>query len=232
MKAMILAAGRGERMRPLTLERPKPMLEAGGQPLIVHHLRSLAAAGFEDVVVNVSWLGAQIEAALGDGSHHGLRIAYSDEGPEPLETGGGIFRALPLLGPAPFLVLNGDVWTNYPWAGLREALRPADLAHLVLVPNPPHNPDGDFVLQGGRIVEAPGDRATFSGVGVYRPELFAGCRDGIFKLAPLLRAAAREGRVSGETYDGGWLDIGTPQRLAELDRRLRHTLARPDGRTT
>jgi MurNAc alpha-1-phosphate uridylyltransferase len=218
---MVLAAGRGERMRPLTLERPKPLLEAGGRPLIVHHLDALARAGIRDVVVNVSWLGTQVVSALGDGSRHEVRIAYSDEGPEPLETGGGIFRALPLLGPAPFLVLNGDVWTDYPYAQLRDVLRPADLAHLVLVPNPPHNPKGDFVLREGRIVEEPGERLTFSGVGVYRPELFAGCRDGVFKLAPLLREAARSGRVGGEVHAGDWLDIGTPERLAELDARLR-----------
>jgi MurNAc alpha-1-phosphate uridylyltransferase len=218
---MVLAAGRGERMRPLTLERPKPLLEAGGRPLIVHHLDALARAGIRDVVVNVSWLGTQVVSALGDGSRHGVRIAYSDEGPEPLETGGGIFRALPLLGPAPFLVLNGDVWTDYPYAQLRDVLRPADLAHLVLVPNPPHNPKGDFVLREGRIVEEPGERLTFSGVGVYRPELFAGCRDGVFKLAPLLREAARSGRAGGEVHAGDWLDIGTPERLAELDAHLR-----------
>jgi len=221
VKAMVLAAGRGERMRPLTLERPKPLLEVGGLPLIVHHLHALAMAGFRDVVVNVSWLGAQIRSALGDGSRCNVRLSYSDEGPEPLETGGGIFRALPLLGPAPFLVLNGDIWTDYPFARLGEALRPADLAHLVLVENPAHNPDGDFVLESGRIVEEPGKRLTFAGVGVYRPELFAECRDGIFKLAPLLRSAARSGRVGGEVHDGEWLDIGTPERLAELDRRLR-----------
>jgi len=220
VKAMILAAGRGERMRPLTLERPKPLLTVGGQPLIVHHLHALSMAGFRDLVVNLSWLGTQIRAALGDGSRYGVNLHYSDEGPEPLETGGGIFRALPLLGPGPFVVLNGDVWTDYPYARLRELLRPGDLAHLVLVPNPAHNPNGDFVLEGSRIVEGTGDRHTFSGVGVYRPELFAGCRDGIFKLAPLLRVAARAGQVSGELFDGEWLDIGTPARLAELDTRL------------
>jgi MurNAc alpha-1-phosphate uridylyltransferase len=218
---MILAAGRGERMRPLTLTRPKPLLEAGGAPLIVHHLRALAGAGFEDVVVNLSWLGVQIREALGDGSRHGLRIHYSDEGPEPLETGGGIFRALPLLGDGPFLVLNGDTWSDIPYGDLRERLAAHDLAHLVLVQNPVHNPNGDFVLDNGRIVEATGERQTFSGVGLYRAELFEGCRDGIFKLAPLLRAAARDGRVSGELHGGAWLDIGTPERLAELDARLR-----------
>lgn len=242
MKAMVLAAGRGERMRPLTLDRPKPLLEVAGLPLIVHHLHALAMAGFREVVINVSWLGEQIRAALGDGSRYNVRIEYSDEGPEPLETGGGIFRALPLLGPAPFLVLNGDVWTDYPYAKLRGSLRPDDLAQLVLVPNPAHNARGDFVLRAGRIVEPvrgvgthgiEGDqghasephrqreRLTFSGVGVYRPELFTGCEDGVFKLAPLIRAAAREGRVGGELHDGEWMDIGTPERLAELDRRLR-----------
>jgi len=220
VKAMVLAAGRGERMRPLTLVRPKPLLEAGGTPLIVHHLRALASAGFSDIVVNLSWLGEQIRTALGDGSRHGVRLHYSDEGPEPLETGGGIFRALPLLGAGPFLVLNGDVWTDVDWAALRECLAPADLAHLVLVANPAHNPSGDFVLERGRIVETPGARFTFSGVGVYRAELFNGCSDGIFKLAPLLRAAARAGRVSGELHTGAWLDIGTPERLAQLDALL------------
>ncbi len=218
---MILAAGRGERMRPLTLAKPKPLLEAGGAPLIVHHLRALQAAGFADVVVNLSWLGEQIRAALGDGSRHGVRLHYSDEGPEPLETGGGIFRALPLLGAGPFLVLNGDVWTDIDWSRMRDRLAPRDLAHLVLVPNPAHNEQGDFVLEGGRIVESAGERHTFSGVGVYRAELFDGCRDGIFKLAPLLRAAAREGRVSGELHAGAWLDIGTPERLAHLDELLK-----------
>jgi MurNAc alpha-1-phosphate uridylyltransferase len=218
---MILAAGRGERMRPLTLAKPKPLLEAGGAPLIVHHLRALQAAGFADVVVNLSWLGEQIRAALGDGSRHGVRLHYSDEGPEPLETGGGIFRALPVLGAGPFLVLNGDVWTDIDWSRMRDRLAPRDLAHLVLVPNPAHNEQGDFVLEGGRIVESAGERHTFSGVGVYRAELFDGCRDGIFKLAPLLRAAAREGRVSGELHAGAWLDIGTPERLAHLDELLK-----------
>jgi len=227
MKAMVLAAGRGERMRPLTLDRPKPLLEVAGLPLIGHHLHALSMAGLRDVVVNLSWHGDQIRSALGDGSRYNVRLRYSDEGPEPLETGGGIFRALPLLGPAPFLVLNGDVWTDFPYAKLSESLRPADLAYLVLVENPTHNPRGDFVLRSGRIVEdgleagPDGARLTFSGVGVYRPELFAGCEDGIFKLAPLIRAAARAGRVGGELHDGEWLDIGTPQRLEELDRRLR-----------
>jgi len=221
VKAMILAAGRGERMRPLTLDRPKPLLEVGGSPLIVHHLRALKAAGFVDVVVNLSWLGEQIRGALGDGGRYGVRLHYSDEGPEPLETGGGIFRALPLLGAGPFLVVNGDVWTDLDPSPLRERLAPGDLAHLVLVPNPPHNPAGDFSLEGGRIVASEAERWTFSGIGVYRAALFEGCRDGAFKLAPLLRAALCAGRVSGELHTGGWIDIGTPERLRQLDDRLR-----------
>ncbi|HEX9208182.1 MAG TPA: nucleotidyltransferase family protein [Steroidobacteraceae bacterium] len=240
MKAMILAAGKGERMRPLTLERPKPLLEVGGRALIEHHLRSLAAAGFREVVVNLSWLGGQIPAALGDGARFGLAIDYSDEGPEPLETGGGIFRALSRLCPMgvePFLVLNGDVWMEYPYAALREryarGLPGKDQAHLVLVPNPGHNPSGDFAYDAGRMVEPlPGmaedtavsariralPRYTFSGLGVYQPSLFNGCSDGIFKLAPLLRRAAAGGRVSAEIFAGDWRDIGTPERLAALNR--------------
>ena len=221
MKTMILAAGRGERMRPLTLRRPKPLLEAGGRALIEHHLHALAAAGFESVVINVSWLGDQVQAFVGDGSRYGLAVRFSDEGPEPLETGGGIFRALPLLGAGPFAVINGDVWTDYPPDSFRNALEPGDLAHLVLVPNPAHNPRGDFALEGGRIQSEGPVRYTFSGLGVYRPELFDVCSDGIFRLAPLLRRAAGEGRVSGELYPGTWLDIGTPERLAALDQYLR-----------
>ena len=217
---MILAAGRGERMRPLTLLRPKPLLEVGGEPLIVHQLRALARAGFREVVINLSWLGEMIREALGDGSSLGVTISYSDEGPQPLETGGGIFRALPLLGPAPFLVLNGDVWTDFPYFRLRERPVGGDLAHLVLVANPAHNPSGDFALSEGRIVQGGEPRLTFSGLGVYRPELFAGCTDGSFKLAPLLRGASLEGQLGGEAYDGRWMDIGTPERLAQLDRLL------------
>ena len=239
---MILAAGKGERMRPLTLARPKPLLEVGGQALIEHHLRALAAAGFDEVVVNVSWLAEQIPAALGDGSRYGLQIAYSEEIPEPLETGGGIFRALPLLCPMgvePFLVLNGDVWMEYPYARLRETfshgLPGQDQAHLVLVPNPEHNPHGDFAVAADRMIQAvPGmasdtavanriarlPRYTFSGLGVYHPSLFNACEDGIFKLAPLLRTAAVNGRVSVELFEGDWLDIGTPERLTALNARL------------
>jgi len=216
--AMILAAGRGERMRPLTDHRPKPLLEAGGRPLIDHHLTALAVAGIREVVINHAHLGAQIEAALGDGAAYGLRIRYSPE-ETALETGGGIFQALPLLGPGPFLVVNGDVWTDLDLGHLRLAAQ--DLAHLVLVPNPSHHPAGDFVLADGRVVAEGPARLTFSGIGVYRAALFDGCVPGRFPLAPLLRAAIAAGRVSGEMHAGRWTDVGTPERLAALDRALR-----------
>ena len=215
---MVLAAGRGERMRPLTDHTPKPLLEAGGRPLIGHHLAALARAGVREAVVNHAHLGAQIERALGDGAAYGLRIRYSPE-EVALETGGGIFRALPLLGPDPFIVVNGDVWTDFDPARLR--LADADLAHLVLVDNPAHHPAGDFVLAGDRVREDGGPRLTFSGVGVYRPALFDGCAPGRFPLAPLLRAAIAVGRVSGEHHRGRWVDVGTPERLAALDLQLR-----------
>lgn len=218
MKAMILAAGRGERMRPLTDHTPKPLLQVAGRALIEYHIDALVRAGFTELVINHAHLGARIEEALGDGRRYGARIRYSAEG-EALETGGGIFRALPLLGPAPFLVVNGDIWTDFSYAGLPAV--PAGLAHLVLVDNPPQHPDGDFVLAGdGRVSAAGAPRLTFSGIGVYRPELFAGCRPGRFPLAPLLRTAMAAGQVSGEHYDGAWVDVGTPERLAALERRL------------
>jgi MurNAc alpha-1-phosphate uridylyltransferase len=215
---MILAAGRGERMRPLTDHTPKPLLEAGGRSLIGHHLAALARAGVREVVVNHAHLGTQIEQALGDGAAYGLRIRYSPE-EVALETGGGIFRALPFLGPDPFIVVNGDVWTDFDPAGLR--LAEGDLAHLVLVDNPAHHPAGDFVLDGERVTDGGGQRLTFSGVGVYRPALFDGCAPGRFPLAPLLRAAIAVGRVSGEHHRGRWVDVGTPERLAALDLQLR-----------
>lgn len=217
---MILAAGRGERMRPLTDTTPKPLLKAAGKALIEYHIERLAAAGFAELVINHAHLGAQIEAALGDGSRWGLSIRYSPEG-QALETGGGIFRALPLLGTEPFLVINGDIWSDYNLAALPK-LRPNDLAHLLLVENPQHNPAGDFRLQQGRVLnqKAP-DALTFSGIGLYRPELFDGCTQGAFALAPLLRKAMDQGRVSGELYQGTWLDIGTPERLGQLEQILK-----------
>ncbi|MDG4552721.1 MAG: nucleotidyltransferase family protein [Candidatus Competibacter sp.] len=220
MKAMILAAGRGERMRPLTDHTPKPLLPVAGQPLIVHQMTALRVAGIADLVINTGHLGAQLAAALGDGGAWGLRIVYSPEPPEALETGGGIFQALPLLGSEPFLVVNGDVWTDYPFARLPTA--PVGLAHLVLVDNPSHHPAGDFILRNGQVEETGATRLTFSGISVLRPELFTGRAPGRFPLGPLLRRAIADGRVTGEHYRGGWRDIGTPQRLAELDDELRH----------
>ena len=218
MKAMILAAGRGERMRPLTDNTPKPLLQAGGRYLIEYHLRALADAGFEQVVINHAHLGEQLEQALGDGSSYGLSIVYSAE-KTALETGGGIFRALPLLGDEPFLVVNGDVWTDYPYERLRT--QAVQLAHLVLVDNPPQHPKGDFALEEGRVSETVGQRLTFAGIGIYRAELFAGCKEGAFPLAPILRRAMAADLVSGEHYQGRWFDIGTPERLTQLDEMLK-----------
>lgn len=217
MRAMILAAGRGERMRPLTDRTPKPLLPVAGRPLIEHHITSLAAAGIREIVINVSWLGKQIVDTLGDGTRFGVELRYSREEPTPLETAGGIRRALPLLGNAPFIVVNGDVWTDYPLGTLQP---PAGLAHLVLVDNPPHREQGDFVLEGGRVGVGEGKRLTFSGIGIYRPELFAGLPDGAYPLAPLLRTVMAQGQVSGEHYRGRWIDVGTPARLDELERML------------
>lgn len=218
MRAMILAAGRGERMRPLTDHTPKPLLAVAGRPLIGWHLQRLAQAGVADVVINLAWLGERIAEYVGDGSHWGLRVHYSREGRKGLETGGGIARALPLLGDAPFLVINGDVWCDYDPAPL---LQPTDvLAHLVLVPNPEHNSDGDFGLVGDRVVNAGGERLTFSGIGVYDPVLFHKHPEGAFRLAPLLRDAADRGRVSGDCYRGAWCDVGTPERLQALNAQV------------
>lgn len=219
--AMILAAGRGERMRPLSDNIPKPLLEAGGKPLIVHLIERLARAGVHDLVINHSHLGEQVERYLGDGSRHGVRIRYSHEEGGGLETGGGIFKALPLIDTDPFLVVNGDIWTDYPFERL--PARISGLAHLVLVDNPPQHPQGDFTLHDGRVHAEGEPRLTFSGIGLYAHGLFADSRPGKFPLAPLLRAAMARGLVSGEHYTGDWRDIGTPQRLEELDRELRRS---------
>jgi MurNAc alpha-1-phosphate uridylyltransferase len=217
MKAMILAAGRGERMRPLTDHTPKPLLVAGGRTLIEYLIAGLAAAGFRELVINHAHLGERLIARLGDGREHGVRITWSDEPPGALDTGGGIFHALPLLGER-FLVVNADIWTDYPFAHLG---RVHDrLAHLVLVDNPGHHPGGDFVLRDGRVRADGGPRLTFSGIGLYHRDLFRHCVAGKFPLAPLLRIAMAEDQVSGEHYRGGWYDIGTPARLAALDRLL------------
>lgn len=236
MKALILAAGLGERMRPLTERTPKPLLVAGGKPLIAWHLEKLAAIGVREVVINTSWLAEQFPQTLGDGARWGLRITYSYEGDIPLETGGGLLHALPLLRDADdpdaaFLAVNGDIWTDYDFARLPHELD-GD-AHLVLVDNPAHNPHGDFALaDDGHVLSEGESRLTFSGIGVYRPGLFDGWRETVgntagvddtpprFRLAPLLRAAMKRSRVSGEQHAERWTDIGTPQRLAELDREL------------
>ena len=224
MKAMILAAGVGERMRPLTDHTPKPLLEVGGSPLIAHHIERLARAGFTELVINVSHLASRITGYCGDGSRWGVAITYSHE-IEPLETAGGIFQALPLLGFDPFLVVNGDVWIDYPFARLR-GLTPADpaCAHLVMVGNPPQHPRGDFGLDAqGRVRElAPGASGlTYAGVGVYTRAFFASMTPGKMPLRPLLDAAIRRGCLSAEYYPGHWEDVGTPERLARLDAALR-----------
>jgi MurNAc alpha-1-phosphate uridylyltransferase len=225
MRAMILAAGRGERMRPLTDDTPKPLLPVAGKPLIVWHLERLARAGFCEVVINHAHLGDQIEALLGDGDAWGLGIRYSPEPPGALETAGGIANALPLLanglGDEPFLVINGDIFCD--WDVGRVPVGD-QLAHLVLVDNPPHHPAGDFSLTGC-VVGLGEPRLTFSGIGLYRPSLFAGIERGqSSKLAPLLRAAIAAGRITGEQHSGRWEDVGTPERLAALDAEMRACL--------
>jgi MurNAc alpha-1-phosphate uridylyltransferase len=220
MKAMILAAGRGERMRPLSDTTPKPLLQAGGKPLIVWTVERLRDAGIGEIVVNHAHLGAQIEAALGDGARFGVSIRYSAEG-EALETAGGIAKALALLGDEAFIAAPGDIYSNYSFARLRTQLLRGNLAHLVLVPNPPHNPAGDFALDGTVLRNSGASRYTFSGIGLYDPRLFADVPPGSrHKLAPLLREAADAGKASGEIHSGTWFDIGTPERLASLDREL------------
>lgn len=218
MKAMILAAGRGERMRPLTLATPKPLLKVNDRCLIEYHLLALAQAGIQDVIINHSWLGEQIVDYLGDGRRYNLKIAYSDEGEIPLETAGGIHHALPLIGDAPFLVINADIWTDYDLRRLR--LDASQLAYLILVNNPPHHLEGDFALDS-HILRNDGECLTYSGIGIYHPILFQGLEEGPQPLAPLLRAAIARSQVGGEHYRGRWWDIGTPERLQQLDAYLR-----------
>ena len=219
MKAMILAAGRGERMKPLTDTVPKPLLAVAGKPLLQYHIEALAVAGITDIVINLAWLGGLIRDHVGDGSRFGVRITYSDEGDFALETGGGIFAALPLLGADPFLVVSGDVWTDYPLTNLHTRLQPQDVAHFVLVPNPDFHTQGDFALAGERLVAA-GPRYTYANVGVFRPEFFAGCTRGRFALAPLMYEWIAQGRVSGELFEGRWCNVGTPAQLAQLNTAL------------
>ncbi|HEY4530191.1 MAG TPA: nucleotidyltransferase family protein [Luteimonas sp.] len=231
MRALVFAAGLGERMRPLTDTTPKPLLDAGGKPLVAWHLERLAAAGVREVVLNTSWLAHCFPVALGDGSRWGLRLHYAFEGDTPLETGGGMLHALPLLGDAPFLAVNGDVWCDFDFGALPR--EPAGDAHLVLVDNPAHNPAGDFALATDGRVHGDGEpRLTFAGIGVYRPSLLTGWQDVVggvpgadavpprFKLAPLLRAAMARGAITGERHHGRWTDVGTPERLRDLSRDL------------
>jgi N-acetyl-alpha-D-muramate 1-phosphate uridylyltransferase len=218
-RAMILAAGRGERMRPLTDSTPKSMLKVGGKPLIQYHVEALVRAGFKRVVINYAHLGEQICAHLGDGSRYGIAITYSPETGVPLETGGGIFNALPLLGEQPFLVVNADVWTDYDYSHIR--IGEDRLAHLVLVQNPPHNSSGDFVLHGDLIADDSDDRYTFSGIGVYHPNLFSDSKPEPFRLSPLLFSMAEKDLIGGELFEGLWVDVGTPNRLKVLDAALR-----------
>jgi len=224
MRAMILAAGRGERMRPLTDTVPKPLLEAGGKPLIVWHIEKLVRAGVREIVINHAHLGARIEVALGDGARFGASIRYSPES-EALETAGGIATALPLLGAGPFLVVNGDIHIDVDYGAVSAVAldgTPPILAHLVLVDNPGHHPDGDFALDGRFASLDRTPKLTFSGVGLYRPELFVGIAPLTkARLAPLLVSAMQTRQVTAQHHHGYWLDVGTPARLEELDRHLR-----------
>jgi MurNAc alpha-1-phosphate uridylyltransferase len=214
-RALIFAAGRGERMRPLSDVTPKPLLQVGGKRLIEWHIEALAAAGVRRVVINTSHLAEQFPTALGDGARWNLRIDYSFEGPEPLETGGGMQNALPLLGGDPFIAVNGDIRCDFDFSTLLH--EPDGLAHLVVIDNPSHHPNGDFVLRGGRLFDENESRLTFAGIGVYRPELLGVHGPGKYSIVPILRAAMREGRVSGEYFHGFWSDVGTPQRFASLE---------------
>ncbi|MEY4719662.1 MAG: hypothetical protein RL563_2280 [Pseudomonadota bacterium] len=219
MKALIFAAGRGERMRPLTDKLPKPLLEVGGKALIEYALENLANAGFKEVVINLAYLGKQIQGFCGDGTRWDVSIRYSDEGESALETAGGIVKALPLLGKAPFLAVNSDILCNYPLATLRTKTILG--AHLVMIKNPPHHPNGDFAVdEGGFLCEDGASKLTFSGIGVYHPDLFYGIPPEPLKLRPILEQAIQNRRVSAEAFNGYWADIGTPERLAEINDAL------------
>lgn len=223
MKAMILAAGRGERMRPLTDHLPKPLLPVAGTPLIGHHLQSLAQSGIRHIIINHAWLGHLIEQQLADGAEYGVAIQYSAEGEKGLETAGGIIKALPLLGDRPFVVVNGDVFTDFPFVTLTTERAEDILAHLVLVPNPPQHPLGDFGIESetGLALAAADTQFTYSGIGWFRPEFFADIASGPQKLAPYLRQAMARKQISAEVYYGEWADIGTPERLAQINEQQR-----------
>tara|TARA_R110002072_G_scaffold21902_3_gene77140 strand:+ start:12538 stop:13197 length:660 start_codon:yes stop_codon:yes gene_type:complete len=218
MIAMILAAGRGERMRPLTDTVPKPLLEVGGKPLIVHQIEALVLAGTETIVINTGRLGDQIQYHLGTGESFGVSILYSEEGDEPLETAGGIIKALPLLGNTPFIVTNADIYSNFDYQALPDQLD-SD-AHLVLVDNPPHNLQGDFALEQHQLRNEGAQKLTYSGIGLYSPKFFQNCSYGKLALAPLLRQSAQENRLAGQHFTGFWSDIGTPERLHEINKNL------------
>lgn len=219
MKAVVLAAGKGERLRPLTDTIPKPLIEVRGKSLIVHHLERLRDAGFTQLHVNTSWLAESIQTALGDGSRYGVHIHFSYEGPEPLETGGGLFRMLPALGREPFLVVNGDVFTDFPFETLKHKLKPDFLAHLVMVANPAHHPKGDFHLSPAGHLRVEGEpKLTYSGIGVYKAEFFKDCRAGKFPLLPWFKQAMMQEALSGEVYLGLWSDVGTLESLKAISK--------------
>lgn len=216
MRAMILAAGRGERLRPLTDTVPKSLVEVQGKSLLERHLENVRRSGIEDVVINLGWFGEQIVDRVGAGSMYGLNVSYSNEHDDILETGGGIHKALPLLGDKPFLVVNADVYTDMPIPDVSLSRR--DMGHLVMVPSPPYRDGGDFDVEDGRIRNGESQKLTFSGVAVYRPEFFTGCEAGRFSIVPMLREAADEDLLQGSIYAGMWADVGTPERLADIDR--------------
>ena len=220
MRAMILAAGHGTRMKPLTDHTPKPLLKVGDKPLIVWHIEKLKKAGIENIIINIAWLGDQIPKALGDGSQFGVNLEYSDEQKDgALETAGGIIKALPFFSGEPFLVVNGDIWCDYEFSNTNP-LKAEKLAHLVLVNNPEHNPEGDFALSNTVVKLKGNNKHTFSGIGYYHPDLFKELPQGKRPLAPSLREAMDKNNVSGEHFAGDWRDIGTPERLEELDKLL------------
>jgi MurNAc alpha-1-phosphate uridylyltransferase len=223
MKAMILAAGRGTRMAPLTDTCPKPLIPLCGKPLIVHHLEKLAAAGITDIVINHAWLGEQLEQTLGNGSSWGIKIQYSPEN-EALETGGGVYQALPLLGEDAFLLINGDVWTNWDYSEvMNTSLQEGELGHLWLIDNPAHNPQGDFCLDEGKVLDTAllnETALTFSGISLLSPQLWAECTSGAYPLAPMLRSAMLQQQITGSKLNADWVDVGTPQRLSDLEQRL------------
>jgi len=223
MRAMILAAGLGTRLRPLTLQTPKPLLEVGGKPLIVWHIEALKRAGVTQIVINTAWLGDKLVEALGSGQAFGVEILWSNES-EPLETAGGIQKALPLLGSEPFILVNGDVWTRFDFSALVNKDLNGDLGYLVLVTNPPQHPNGDFVLSNHRVLQNGGDKLTFSGISILSPKLFESLPAGKAPLAPILRQAMDAGKIAGECLYDHWVDVGTIERLAELDQQIRSGL--------